>query len=544
MSKRAGATVVEVKGSHAVYVSQPQAVASLIERAATGAKVAEAARRSRSTHDPAFAPPPSAVTPTGAGSTAATPSRSVSTTTPTTWASGAPRDQRRPRGAGRRLRHPRPPRTWRSCRTSSRGARAQGQRRRRGGDPARGDPVHAGRHRREAQRVQPLEDGAGALPADLDRARKPRPEAGLRPAAPSTATRPRAASCCSRRGTAATGSIRVAQDVDLWLARIGAGESRGLELRPGRSVWLHVARGSVSLNEHEAWRGRRGRDQRRGRARARGPRGRRGPGVRPVVVPTCIDLEESAMEQVLTNAVLEERLESAGGVDDLRPLVASGREGPGGRRARPRLQLARRPVHLGGRAARGGRLRRLRARPARPRQVGRRALLRRADRGVPERRGDADDAREEARAGAAVFLLGHSAGGVISSVYTLDHQAELAGLICESFAFQVPAPDFALSGDQGPEPHRAAPGRAAAQERGLLARSRAGEGAERGPAHGGRDPAGDHRGRDGARRRPAQAGVPADHAAGADPPRHARQGHEAERQPASSTTRPAPATRR
>jgi len=37
MSKRAGATVVEVKGSHAVYVSQPQAVALLIEKAATGA---------------------------------------------------------------------------------------------------------------------------------------------------------------------------------------------------------------------------------------------------------------------------------------------------------------------------------------------------------------------------------------------------------------------------------------------------------------------------------------------------------------------------
>jgi pimeloyl-ACP methyl ester carboxylesterase len=34
MSKRAGSTVVEIKGSHAVYVSQPQAVASLIERAA------------------------------------------------------------------------------------------------------------------------------------------------------------------------------------------------------------------------------------------------------------------------------------------------------------------------------------------------------------------------------------------------------------------------------------------------------------------------------------------------------------------------------
>ena len=40
MSKRAGATLVEVKGSHAVYVSQPQAVAHLIEKAATSALVA------------------------------------------------------------------------------------------------------------------------------------------------------------------------------------------------------------------------------------------------------------------------------------------------------------------------------------------------------------------------------------------------------------------------------------------------------------------------------------------------------------------------
>jgi len=41
MSKRAGSTVVEVKGSHAVYVSQPQAVAQIIEEAARGALAAE-----------------------------------------------------------------------------------------------------------------------------------------------------------------------------------------------------------------------------------------------------------------------------------------------------------------------------------------------------------------------------------------------------------------------------------------------------------------------------------------------------------------------
>ena len=36
MAKRAGSTVVEVKGSHAIYVSQPEAVASLIEQADKG----------------------------------------------------------------------------------------------------------------------------------------------------------------------------------------------------------------------------------------------------------------------------------------------------------------------------------------------------------------------------------------------------------------------------------------------------------------------------------------------------------------------------
>jgi acylglycerol lipase len=47
--------------------------------------------------------------------------------------------------------------------------------------------------------------------------------------------------------------------------------------------------------------------------------------------------------------------------------------------------------------------------------------------------------------GAPAFLLGHSAGGVIACTYALEQQMELAGLICESFAFQVPAPDFALA---------------------------------------------------------------------------------------------------
>src|SRR5438477_8862711 len=39
MSTRAGASVIEIKGSHAVYVSQPRAVAGLIEKAAKGSLI-------------------------------------------------------------------------------------------------------------------------------------------------------------------------------------------------------------------------------------------------------------------------------------------------------------------------------------------------------------------------------------------------------------------------------------------------------------------------------------------------------------------------
>lgn len=50
--------------------------------------------------------------------------------------------------------------------------------------------------------------------------------------------------------------------------------------------------------------------------------------------------------------------------------------------------------------------------------------------------------REE---GLPTFLLGHSAGGVVACLYAVENLAGLAGLICESFAYQVPAPDFALA---------------------------------------------------------------------------------------------------
>ena len=48
-----------------------------------------------------------------------------------------------------------------------------------------------------------------------------------------------------------------------------------------------------------------------------------------------------------------------------------------------------------------------------------------------------------------MYMLGHSAGGVVACLYCLEHQDQLAGLICESFAFEVPAPDFAIAALKG-----------------------------------------------------------------------------------------------
>ena len=43
-------------------------------------------------------------------------------------------------------------------------------------------------------------------------------------------------------------SLRISQDVDLWLARLEDGERREIRLAPGRHAWAHVARGSVELD--------------------------------------------------------------------------------------------------------------------------------------------------------------------------------------------------------------------------------------------------------------------------------------------------------
>ena len=51
-------------------------------------------------------------------------------------------------------------------------------------------------------------------------------------------------------------------------------------------------------------------------------------------------------------------------------------------------------------------------------------------------------AREE-NPGLPVYMLGHSAGGVVASSYVFEHQDEIAGLICESYAFDVGIPNVA-----------------------------------------------------------------------------------------------------
>jgi len=60
--------------------------------------------------------------------------------------------------------------------------------------------------------------------------------------------------------------------------------------------------------------------------------------------------------------------------------------------------------------------------------------------------GDVDGLVRQARSenpGLPVFVLGHSVGGVIAASYVFEHQAEIAGLISESFAYDVGLPDAA-----------------------------------------------------------------------------------------------------
>jgi alpha-beta hydrolase superfamily lysophospholipase len=73
--------------------------------------------------------------------------------------------------------------------------------------------------------------------------------------------------------------------------------------------------------------------------------------------------------------------------------------------------------------------------------------------------GDVDKLVNIARSenpGLPIYVLGHSAGGVISTSYVFEHQDEIAGLICESFAYDVGLPhlvQLALEGVAKLAPH-------------------------------------------------------------------------------------------
>ncbi|HKX84977.1 MAG TPA: lysophospholipase [Pyrinomonadaceae bacterium] len=66
--------------------------------------------------------------------------------------------------------------------------------------------------------------------------------------------------------------------------------------------------------------------------------------------------------------------------------------------------------------------------------------------------GDVDKLVDIARSenpGLPIFVLGHSAGGVIATSYVFEHQNEIAGLVCESFAFDVGLPHLVQLALQG-----------------------------------------------------------------------------------------------
>lgn len=44
------------------------------------------------------------------------------------------------------------------------------------------------------------------------------------------------------------GSVALQQDVDLWVTRLSGEATRSFDVRPGRSAWVHVARGSAVVN--------------------------------------------------------------------------------------------------------------------------------------------------------------------------------------------------------------------------------------------------------------------------------------------------------
>ena len=133
--------------------------------------------------------------------------------------------------------------------------------------------------------------------------------------------------------------------------------------------------------------------------------------------------------------------------------------------------------------------------------------------------------------GLPVFVLGHSAGGVVSCSYCLDHQKEIAGLVCESFAFEVPAPNLVLSIIKGLSRFAPRLGVLRLKNEDFTRDPKALQALNADPLILERGSAGDDgRGTRPRRRAPAPR-IPAHHASRLHSSRHRRPGDDAERQP-------------
>ena len=108
--------------------------------------------------------------------------------------------------------------------------------------------AHDRRDRRPAQRVQSLQDRAGALPTNLDSPREDGSRAELR--AEDVSVRRNEGKLrlvASREGR--DGSLTVHQDMQLFAGKLEKGERALIELPPGRKAWVQVASGEVSVND-------------------------------------------------------------------------------------------------------------------------------------------------------------------------------------------------------------------------------------------------------------------------------------------------------
>jgi redox-sensitive bicupin YhaK (pirin superfamily) len=117
------------------------------------------------------------------------------------------------------------------------------------GDLAGRCAADVGGHGGDAQRVQPLAQRAGALPADLDLAGAARGGAGLRAAALRAGDADRRTLRLIAAPDGRDGAVTVHQDVALYASLLAPGRTVTHSFAAGRQGWLQVARGTLTIGE-------------------------------------------------------------------------------------------------------------------------------------------------------------------------------------------------------------------------------------------------------------------------------------------------------